>query len=132
MANEATIVELMGQPKGVPVRFTCADGTGIEKGTILWLDDARSVSGVSATLEPFAGIASVEKVASDGSTTIGCWTKGIFDMYAASAISAGDPVVLSGQNMVSGASVAPINQVIGIALEDATAAETIQVAVGIY
>lgn len=145
MANEAVIVELMGQPSGVPIRFTCADGVGIEKGTLLWFSDNRTISGASVdcnlTGKAFAGIAATEKVASDGSTTIGVWTKGIFDLTSVAAagtegaIGAGHYVVLSGSNLIArlkdNATILS-GAVIGKALEDASASEVIQVAIGVY
>jgi len=134
MANEAVIVELMGQPKGMPVSFLCDDAVGIEKGTILWFTDLKKISGASTTGAPFAGIAAHDKVANDGSTHIGCYTCGIFDLYAQGAITCGAHCFLSGQNMVAVATEAGIASgwAVGKVLETASAAETVQVAVGIY
>ena len=143
MANEAVIVELFGEPKGESIKFTCADGAPIEKGALLWFSDPNTVSGASITVgaKPFAGIASTEKGISDGSTHIGCWTKGIFDLtsVAAPTITAGDLVYLSGQNLITRASDTNISGSnlhlklgckVGIALEDSSASEVIQVRVG--
>lgn len=135
MANEAVIVELLGNPKGQPVSFLCDDGVGIEKGTILWFTDNRKVSGASASPgQPFAGIAATEKVANDGSTHIGCYTCGIFDCYAQSAVTNGAYCKLSGLNMIATPTAAEIDSgfAMGKVLETVTAADTVQVAVGIY
>lgn len=140
MANEAVIVELLGDPKGKPVSYLCSNGTGIEKGALLWFEDNRMISGtaiadVGSGGKPFAGIAAHEKVASDGSTHIGCWTCGIFDLYCDKACKAGNKVCISGQNTVTpvvGIQNISGNHVVGSLLEDATAGETVQVAVGIY
>lgn len=79
MANEAVIIELLGN-KGDPVRFTCADGTGIAKGAVMELTDPRTVVTCTGANKAIAGIAAEEKVASDGATTIAVYTYGIFDM----------------------------------------------------
>lgn len=73
MANEVTIVELLGNG-GDPIEYTCLDNTAIAKGTVMELEDARTVKKVSAGDKPLAGIAAHEKVADDGSTTISVYT----------------------------------------------------------
>lgn len=83
MANEAVIIELLGNG-GDPIRFTCADGTGIEKGTIMELTDPRTVIKVSGANTALVGIAAEEKVANDGQTSIGVYTNGIFDLTISS------------------------------------------------
>lgn len=144
MANEAVIIELLGEPKGCPVRYECGDSVGIEKGTLLWFGDARKVSGASVdghgAAYPFAGIAAHEKVAGDGSTSIAVYTKGIFDLttVAAPTVTAGDYVVISGANLVSTAHVSQRGNassganIVGVAQETASASEVIAVAVGVY
>ncbi|MEA1877259.1 MAG: hypothetical protein U9N86_10380 [Bacteroidota bacterium] len=98
MANEAVIIELLGNG-GDPIRFTCADGTTIAKGTVLELTDPRTVKACSAANKPIAGIAAAEKVANDGATTIAAYTNGIFDMD----IVAGGTSVLGADVVSSGA-----------------------------
>jgi len=83
MANEAVIIELFNG--GKPIRFTCADGTTIEKGTILELSGDRTVQAHSGADHPIVGIAAAEKVADDGQTYIAVYTDGIFDIKAAAA-----------------------------------------------
>lgn len=78
MANEAVIIELFNG--GRPIRFTCANGATIEKGTLLELTDPRTVIANTNDNAPVVGIAAAEKVASDGATTISAYTDGIFDM----------------------------------------------------
>lgn len=73
MANEVKIVELLGNG-GDPIEYTCLDNTGILKGTVMELEDLRTVKKVSAADKPLAGIAAAEKVADDGSTTIAVYT----------------------------------------------------------
>lgn len=134
MANEAVPIELPNG--GRVIRFTCADGTGIPKGTILKLTDPRTVSASSADGQFFAGIAAEEKVASDGQTTIGVWTEGIFDLkMTATTVTAGEPVKIGGANLIAAAdddTMENHGEVVGLALETASASEVIAVAVGIY
>jgi hypothetical protein len=83
MAAEAIIIELFNG--GRPIRYTCADVTGILKGTLLYIQADRTVRAHSAIDQPIAGIAAHEKVSSDGATTISVYTDGIFDLTAAAA-----------------------------------------------
>ena len=131
MANEAVIIELLGDG-GVPVRYTVADGTTIEKGTLLKITDPRTAAATSADNDAFAGIAAAEKVASDGAVTIAAYTHGIFDLKATSAaITAGERVSIGGTNLVSKVAAADLLFAdVGIALETASADEVIAVLVG--
>jgi|TARA_R100001530_G_C4321443_1_gene155974 hypothetical protein len=133
MANEAVIIELMGQPKGRPVRFTVADGAGIEKGTLCKITDPRTAAATSADNDAYAGIANAEKVASDGSTSLGLWTCGIFDIKASAAVTAGEKVSISGANTVTKVAAADtLFSDVGVALETASTNEVIAIACGIY
>lgn len=131
MANEAVIIELLGNG-GNPVRFTVADGTGIAKGTLMKLTDPRTATATGADNDPFCGIAASEKVANDGSTTLACYTCGIFDLTDSGAgITAGERVSIKGANTI--AKVAGADQLfsdVGIALETAGAGEVIAVLIG--
>ena len=103
MANEATVADLLSVG-GEVIQMTCADATGIEKGTILKLSGDRTVAASSADGDIFGGIAAAEKVASDGSTTIPVYTRGIFDLVTDSATqSVGDILKISGANIVAAA-----------------------------
>lgn len=132
MANEAVIIELLGNA-GDPVQYTCADANTIEKGTLLFFTDPRTVSGSSSSGGAFAGIAAAEKVASDGATRIAVYTNGIFDLTssAGATITAGQWVSLSGQNLVKTATEAELaaGGGVGKALETASASEVIAVKV---
>lgn len=123
MANELKLmIELE-----VPVPFTCADATGIEKGTLLMLSDPATVSKVSGSAPVVIGVAAEEKIANDGKTTIGVYMRGIFKAYAGGSITAGDSLiaengtneVLTGTTGVSGA------KSFGVALETATDTESL-------
>jgi len=62
----------------LPISMTCADGAGIEKGTILTLSDPFTVAGCTTDNAIVGGIAAEEKIANDGKTTIAVWRRGIF------------------------------------------------------
>ena len=97
MADEAIIVELLGD-KGDPIRYTCADGGAIPKGTLMVLTSPRTVIVHAAVDTPFVGIAAQEKVASDGQTSIPVYTNGIFQLTVKNGgtpATIGDSVSLS-------------------------------------
>ena len=123
MANENVIlVEL--EPA---VGFTCADGTGIEKGTHLKLTDPMTVIITSAAANAFAGIAAEEKVANNGKTEIGVYLSGVFRGTAGGSITVGDIIQseTGGTNEFLTCAAATDNAGgCGIALETATDGET--------
>jgi len=129
MANEATKVYSSSVAGDIIHDYTVADGTGIEKGTLLKLTDARTAIAHSGAGDKIAGIAAREKVADDGRTQLSVYRKGDFDMVASGAIVVGDPVIAAAEaNMVkaSDGSVSG-SAVLGYALETASCGETIQV-----
>ena len=117
-----------------------ADGTGIERGALLQLTDPRTASAVTAIRQNLAGIAAVEKVASDGSTRLAVYRSGIFDMVASGAlIGVGNPVMAAGDTaavnankviLAAGAALSGAT-VLGYALETAADGEVFQVLVDI-
>lgn len=78
MASEATLVLELAPP----VPFTCADGTGIEKGAILKMTDPRTAALADGDGDVIAGIAAAEKIANDGNTTIPVYREGWFKVLA--------------------------------------------------
>jgi len=132
MANEAIIVELLGN-RGDPIDFVVPDTPGIAKGTIGWLTTARTLSGanVAASPKPIAGIVAAEKVAADGQIRLAAYTHGIFDLMVGESggLSAGDMVMLSGSNTISGAGLIE-GEFIGKALETGTVDTRCEVLVG--
>jgi hypothetical protein len=122
MADEAVIIELLGNG-GDPIRVTVADGTGIEKGTLMSLTDPRTGAAHAAADEAFMGVAAAEKVADDGSTTLAVYTNGIFDIKTDSGTdSAGALMAVSGTaNRTQTADAADLLQgsYVGHLLEDA-------------
>jgi len=144
MADEAVILNLWGQPKGEPLRYSCASGIGIEKGTLLHLMDASTVTAAKLLSvstahdgKPFAGIAATEKSSTDGATTIGVWTKGTFDLKCSGSAqipNAGELVAVSGGNLIKRALLGDVTGgfIVGRARETASAQETIAVDVGVF
>lgn len=131
MANEAVIIELLGHQKGRPIRFNCADGTAIPKGTLCKIATTRIASPTTGDGN-FLGIAASEKVANDGQTTIALYTHGIFDIKASNAvIGVGAACDSDGANLISTSDAAG-NLKAGrlIALEAAAANEVIACLVG--
>lgn len=131
MANEATIIELMNG--GRPIRFTCADGTGIPKGTLLGLSDDRTVSVSTAADTPLVGIAASEKVADDGSTTIAAYTDGIFELLSDVGTDSAGAMMTSNSadNVIATAEAADLlnGSTIGFLLQDAASNERVAVRV---
>lgn len=128
MANEATLIF----ETDTPIPFTCADGTGIEKGALLKMTDPMTAIAPSATNEAVAGIASVEKIASDGCTKVSVYRNGIFKVTLSGSCSVGDALILEGGTIGSNlvmrsqtmSSVSGAN-IIGTALETGTTGESI-------
>ena len=135
MANEAVIVELLGN-QGDPIRYGCQSGVAIAKGTLLKMSCTREVSGATATGDRFAGVAAASKTDSDCKAYVPVYTKGIFGMTIiakAKPVHSGDPLKISGTNMVSRVDVAAEMSgagLVGIALEPGISSEVIQVLVG--
>ena len=124
MANECTLV----YETEIPIPFTCADNTGIEKGAILKLTDPMTASLADGDGDYVAGIAAEEKIANDGKTKIGVYRGGIFKGYAGTGgVTAGKAIDTdngtSDDNELADAPVTTGNYV-GIALETATSAES--------
>tara|TARA_Y100000310_G_C20686529_1_gene819383 strand:- start:2238 stop:2651 length:414 start_codon:yes stop_codon:yes gene_type:complete len=124
MANETTLV----YETGVPIPFTCADGTGIEKGAVLLLSDPMTAATTTGDTDACAGIAAEEKIASDGRTSIAVYRGGIFKGTAGAAgVTVGMGIIT---DTATGAAndlvVADVNSehLVGIALETATDGET--------
>jgi len=113
---------------GPPIPFTVADGTGIEKGSVLKLTDPMTAALTTGDTDAVAGIAAEEKIASDGKTKLGVYREGIFKGYAGAAgVTVGMGIIT---DTATGAAnelvVADVNSehIVGIALETATDGET--------
>lgn len=127
MANELVIVELLGNG-GDPIPYTCLDNIAIPKGTVLELEDLRTVKKVSATDKPLAGVSTHEKVANDGATQISAYTNCIVKAVAgATGATVGTmQVAEDNSNMLKDLDTGDneTGDVIGYALETATSGET--------
>ena len=124
MANEAVLLYEL-EP---PVPFTCADGTGIPKGSILEISDPMTVAITNGDSDKIIGIAAEEKIANDGNVTIPVYLRGIFKFTSGNGgITVGrafrtDTATGSANEVV----VAAANEegIIGTALETATDLQT--------
>jgi hypothetical protein len=124
MALETTLV----YETSIPVAYTCADGTGIEKGAVLMLSDPNTVATATGDTNPVAGIAAEEKIASNGKVKIAVYRSGIFKGYAGAAgVTAGMAIIT---DVATGTAnelvVADVNSehIVGRALETATDTES--------
>lgn len=124
MALECTLV----YETELPIAFTCADGTGIEKGSIVKLADPNTVSITAGDTDPVAGIVAVEKVASNGKTKVSVYRRGIFKGYAGAAgVTAGNAIITdTGTGAANELVNADVNSenIVGRALETATDGQT--------
>jgi hypothetical protein len=122
MALETTLIHEL-EP---PIPFTCADGTGIEKGALLILSDPMTVATTTGDTDEIVGIAAEEKVANDGRTKIAVYMRGVFRGFAGAAGATAGLALIS--DTATGAAnelvVADVNSeaIVGMALE--TAADT--------
>jgi len=112
----------------LPIPFTVADGTGIEKGTVLKLTDPMTAVASDGDTDIIAGIAAAEKIANDGTTTIGVYRGGIFKGYAGAAgVTVGAGIITDSSTGAANELVdADVNSeaLVGIALETATDTES--------
>ncbi len=128
MAEEWVKVELLGANRdGEPRAFNCASGTAIAKGTVLTLTDERiAIADAGASQALIAGIAAADKSATDFSTSISCWTQGIFIATASGAtVGIGDVVGIWGNKIITAVGVGAY--VAGYALSEINGASTGQV-----
>lgn len=119
MANEATLL----LETHVPLSRTVANGTGIERGALLTLSDPNTAALVSISGGAVAGIASAEKITSNGQTQLAVYDKGEFRVTASGAITVGRALVFDSLNKVSMADPSDVF-VAGDAMETATDGET--------
>jgi len=129
MALELTLITEL-EP---PVSFTCAEATGIAKGSLLKIADPNTVSQSGGDNDAVIGVAAEEKIASDGNTQIAVWLRGIFTGTAGLAgVTAGNGVISDSNtgddNELVNAD-ATSNNCLGIALETATDLQTFKLLV---
>ena len=130
MANEAILL-VQG---GLPINFTVADGTGIEKGAILEMTDPRTAVLGTTQNAKVAGIAAVEKIAGDGVTQLAVYRDGIFKVKLSGSANIGEPLGIWGTatypnyvySLVSIASQLSGSGIVGYAMETAANGETLR------
>ena len=125
MANEAILLV----ETGLPIPFTVADGTGIEKGAILKSTDLMTAAAGAAAEDAVAGIAATEKIASDGVVTLGVYREGIFRVTLSGSATVGDALGIegtSGTNYVIETHNISGARVVGYAMETGTTGQTIK------
>lgn len=121
MANEHTLV----YETELPISMACADGVGIEKGTLVLIDDLKTIAAATED-EYIFGVTSQEKIASDGRTQVAVYHGGIFKATLSGSVTTGQALAASGSNIVKVATASDVGmKTLGIALEDATDGHTI-------
>jgi len=125
MADEAVLkVET-----DLPINFTCASGTTIEKGAICMMSDVMTAATSTGDTDIVAGIAQSEKLAAETSqTSIAIYRGGIFRGTAGVAgVVFGEPLVTdsttSGANRLVKAAINAEN-IVGVCLETAATGDT--------
>jgi len=130
MTNEATLII----ETGPPISFTVDNTAGIEKGTVLGLQDPRTVSGSTTSNEAVGGIAASEKIASDGKTVLGVYRQGVFKVTLSGSATAGESLMIEGISNLNYVQLTPPGSagatisgahIMGTALESGTTGETI-------
>lgn len=121
MAQEA----ILRVETGKPIMMKCADGTGIEKGSILKLTDPLTAALADGDEDVVAGIASGEKIASNGQIYIGVYREGIFEVVSSGGTAVGLTVATGAgtgaSNDVKTATATAVGgKTLGIALEAAS------------
>ena len=127
MTNEAIRVEGPYEAHD----FTVSESTDIAQGALLILSDPRTAA--TGTSGVFAGIAATKFEGGKGKTEFGLDTKGTYNIKdAGDGGSAGAIVVISGNNMIKDATAGQLltGAVVGKRLQDATAGEVTEIAVG--
>lgn len=124
MANEITIVHQI-----LPsIPFICADGAGIEKGTLVKITDPYTVAATAADHDAVIGVTTEEKIANDGKTKVPVCMMAICKGVAGTAgVTAGAAIDSdAGTSAVNKLADAAVNgeNIVGRALETAAATET--------
>lgn len=133
MTNEARKITLYGENgNGDAADFICASDASLAQGTLLVLSADRTVAAQSTTGEVFIGVAAMEKVNDDYSTSISAYQNGEFTMVASGSITRGDQLITAagtGNNVMSSNAITtnPMGKLVGIALNSASAGEDVAV-----
>lgn len=113
-----------------PISMTCADGTGIPKGTLLVLGDDMTVTASAGDGDTIAGVAAEEKIASDGKVTIAVYTDGYFKATAGGNCTVGKSLMsYSGtgdaNDVVDGTNAALYSKALGTSMQTSTDGQTL-------
>ena len=113
----------------LPIPMTCADGTGIPKGTLVTLADLMTVAASAGDIDIIAGVTAEEKIASDGKTKIAVYRGGIFKATAGGTVTAGKTLMSHSNtgdpnDLIDGSNAALYSKCVGIAFEAAADGET--------
>lgn len=113
-----------------PIAMTCADGTGIEKGTLLKLSDPFTVAASDGDTDVIAGVAAEEKIANDGKTKIAVWRTGYFVATCGGVCTVGKSLMSysstgDANDVIDGTNAATYSELLGTALETGADGETI-------
>lgn len=125
MTNEA----ILRQEFSLPINFTCADATGIEKGAILKLSDPMTAALSDGEEDYIAGICATEKIANDGTTSVAVYIDGLFSMKLSGSVTAGQAVAKAvNSNVIKAADATCVGaKTLGIALETGVEGDNILV-----
>ncbi len=128
MALEWTILTELEPAVG----FTVADGTGIEKGSLLKMTDPMTAIINSGDIDQIIGVAAEEKVANDGKTKIGVYMRAIAKCTAGASITVGDLLMNNAaagavNEVIPATAAADGAQVFAMALETVTDTQTLKV-----
>jgi hypothetical protein len=116
--------------QALPIPITVADGGAIPKGTLLKLSDGMIAAASAGDADAIIGVAAEEKIASDGKTTLGVYTRGIFKCTAGGNCTVGVGLMsysdTGDANDVIDATAAAVGyKCLGTALDTATDGETL-------
>ena len=130
-----TKIELYGVNDAGDVRgFDCASGTKIPKGTVLKGSSPRTAIASDGVADPYSGVASADKSATDGTTRVGTWQNGVLEFTSSGTIAAFAKVVTGPTNgyvqEASAAEVAStVHVIVGYTLKAGTEGTKVQVRV---
>ena len=121
MTGEAVVQNLLE----LPIDYTVADGTVIEKGTWCKLTDPQTASANDTLGAACAGILYEEKIASDGRTRAPLLKRGRVKALLSGSATAGDMLMMEGNDNQLIVANTSGNHVVAIAEETGTDGETI-------
>ncbi len=122
MTNEARLLF----ETGPAIPFTVSNTAGIEKGALLKMTDFQTAVINSSDSDVVAGIAASEKINGDGKVRLGVYREGIFRVLVSGTVTTGDALKISSVTNAVATAVVDDENIIGIALEDATDTHTIR------